>query len=164
MLHELHVISLTALILKEWVTLLHWSSASWGRHIQPPPVPQLPPWCCYSDATSVLRYLDILLAHGAPESSCLWISTKSKSIKPYLEPFGSLPIARSLMMGPELAEVDSIRRFGGSTSPEMPWPEDERLLTDDETWWSLRLLDPVGLSMAQSFMLIGWSCITNPEE
>ena len=34
------------------------------------------------------------------------------------------------------AEVDSIRRFGGSTSADMPWPEDEKLMTDDETWQS----------------------------
>lgn len=36
--------------------------------------------------------------------------------------------------------VDSIRRFGGSTSPEMPWPEDERLLTDDDRFERLEKL------------------------
>ena len=36
--------------------------------------------------------------------------------------------------------VDSIRRFGGSTSADMPWPEDEKLMTDDDRFERLEKL------------------------
>lgn len=34
-------------------------------------------------------------------------------------------------------KVDSIVRFGGSTSTNMPWPEDDRLYGDDDAWQKL---------------------------